>query len=232
VHYTRFATAVGIGCNSKERRSKFFGKYKDHAQNECVNSIDNAVNDEIASYEELDGINIMTDARHGWRKNSKDTSVVALGEQAHKVMDCVHITKSQDKVAQRHERLGTQSIYENMESKNVSIKIHSHDRNMAVNKFVKEAQFTTNLWHAVKAVKKSVSKVSKGAKFSEGLSWSQQLADKVEPIPTHICWSVRNCDENPQKLKESLDNVIEHYCNNHANCPDTNAIQTMSHPGL
>jgi hypothetical protein len=49
-----------------------------------------------------------------------------------------NITKSQDKVAQRHERLGTQNIYENMESKNVSIKIHSHDRNMAVNKFVKE----------------------------------------------------------------------------------------------
>jgi hypothetical protein len=48
--------------------------------NECVHSIDNAVNDEIASYEELDGINIMTDTRHGWRKNSKDTSVLALGE--------------------------------------------------------------------------------------------------------------------------------------------------------
>jgi hypothetical protein len=48
----RFATAAGIGCISKERRSKFFSKYKDHAQNECVNSIDNAVNDEIASYEE------------------------------------------------------------------------------------------------------------------------------------------------------------------------------------
>ena len=88
----------------KKRRSKFFRKYKDHALNECVNSIDNAVNDEITSYEELDGINIMTDARqksHGWRKNSKDTSVVALGEQTHKVMNCVHITKSHDKVAQR-----------------------------------------------------------------------------------------------------------------------------------
>ena len=34
-----------------------------------------------SSYEELDGINIMTDARHRWRKNSKDTSVVALGEK-------------------------------------------------------------------------------------------------------------------------------------------------------
>ena len=101
----------------------------------------------------------MTDTRHGWRKIFKDTSVLALGEQTHKAMDCVHITKLQDKVAQRHERLGTQNICENMESNNVSIKIHSHDRNMAVNKFVKETQFTTNqnyLWHAVKAVKQYV----------------------------------------------------------------------------
>jgi hypothetical protein len=29
-------------------------------QNECVHSIGNVVNDDIASYEELDGINIMT----------------------------------------------------------------------------------------------------------------------------------------------------------------------------
>ena len=118
-----------------------------------------------------------------------------------------------------------------MESKNVSIKIHSHDRKMTVNKFVKETQFTTNqndLWHAAKAVKKSVSKVSKGAKFSEGISWSQQLADKVEPIVTHISWSVRNCDENPQKLKESLNNVMEHYCNNHANCHNTSRCKRDS----
>jgi hypothetical protein len=33
-----------------------------------------AINEEIASYEELDGINIMTDAIHGWRKNSKHIS--------------------------------------------------------------------------------------------------------------------------------------------------------------
>ncbi|CAC5372619.1 unnamed protein product [Mytilus coruscus] len=73
-------------------------------------AVDNAINDEISSYDDLDGINIMTDARHGWRKNAKDTTVVALGEKTHKVMDCEHVTKSQDKVAQRHERLGTQNI--------------------------------------------------------------------------------------------------------------------------
>jgi hypothetical protein len=68
----------------------------------------------------------MTDARHGWRQNSKDTSVVALGEQTHKVMGCVHITKSQDKVAQRHERLGTPKIYENIRKNldRLSFEIH------------------------------------------------------------------------------------------------------------
>jgi predicted GNAT family N-acyltransferase len=65
---------------------------------ERLNSIQVAINEEIASYEELDGINIMTDARHGWRKNSKDTSVVALREKTHKVMDCVHVTKTRDSV--------------------------------------------------------------------------------------------------------------------------------------
>ena len=92
-------TAASIECISKERRSKCFVNIRTMFHNECVHSIDNAVNDEIASYEELDGINIMTDTRHGWRKNSKDTSVLALGEQTHKVMNCVHNTKLQDKVA-------------------------------------------------------------------------------------------------------------------------------------
>jgi hypothetical protein len=64
--------------------------YKDHTERESENSIQVAINEEIASYEELDGINIMTDARHGWRKYSKDTSTVALGEKTHKVMDYVH----------------------------------------------------------------------------------------------------------------------------------------------
>ncbi|CAG2254076.1 unnamed protein product [Mytilus edulis] len=221
VHYTRFVNGAGIGCITKERRSKFFRKYKEHAENESIQSVDNAINDEISSKDDLDGINIMTDARHGWRKNAKDTTVVALGEKTHKVMDCEHITKSQDKVAQRHERLGTQIIYENLENKNVSIKIHAHDRNLAVNKFVRDTQFTVNqndLWHAVKAVKKAVTKISKGTKRSEGISWSVQLGDKVEPIATHINWAVRNCEQNSLKLKESLDNIVNHYCDKHENC--------------
>ncbi|CAC5389744.1 unnamed protein product [Mytilus coruscus] len=71
LHYTRFINGTGIGCITKERRSKFFRKYKEHAENESVQSVDNAINNEISSYDDLDGINIMTDARHGWRKVQK-----------------------------------------------------------------------------------------------------------------------------------------------------------------
>lgn len=35
--------------------------------------------------ENEDGIAIMTDARHGWRNNAKDSSVVAIGEKTHQV---------------------------------------------------------------------------------------------------------------------------------------------------
>ncbi|XP_071078631.1 nephrin-like [Haliotis cracherodii] len=41
-----------------------------------------ALLEEVAGYEDLDGIDIMTDARHGWRKNAKDSSVVAIDPPA------------------------------------------------------------------------------------------------------------------------------------------------------
>ena len=54
----------------------------------------------------------MTDARHGWRKNAKDSSVVAIGEKTHKVLQCVHITKQDDIVPQKNEAKGTEKIYQ------------------------------------------------------------------------------------------------------------------------
>jgi diacylglycerol kinase len=50
----------------------------------------------VASYEDFETIDIMTDARHEWRKNAKDTSVVAIGEKTHKFLKCEHVTKTDD----------------------------------------------------------------------------------------------------------------------------------------
>ena len=48
---------------------------------------------------------------HGWRKNAKDTSVVAISEKTHKVLQCQCVTKADDVVSQRHEMKGTSEIY-------------------------------------------------------------------------------------------------------------------------
>ena len=82
-HYTRFSNGSGLGCINWARRKQFFEEYKNSVETEYKNSIQDALYEEIGSYEDLDGINILSDARHGWSKNAKDTSVVAIGDQSH-----------------------------------------------------------------------------------------------------------------------------------------------------
>ena len=210
VHYTRFSNTGGIGCISKEKRKVFHESHKQSLNDVYMESIEDALMAEIGMYEELDGIDIMTDARHGWRKNAKDTSVVAIGEKTHKVLQCQHVTKADDAVSQRHEMKGTSEIYRYFEAKNTTIKVHTHDRNMAVNKFVKTSGYTLNQndsWHGVKSMKKALKSISSGPKYKEGSTWSEQLLDKEEPVATHVHWALRNCEQNPQKLQSQLSNT-------------------------
>ena len=141
-HYSKFCNAAGIGILLVEKRDTFFKMYKKFVQEEYEDSCNTAILEEVGLYENLDGIDIITDARHGWRKNAQDTSVVAIGERSHKVINCAHVTKADDHVSQRHEKIGTQRIYDDLDSKNISVNIHTHDRNMAINinKFVRERE--------------------------------------------------------------------------------------------
>jgi hypothetical protein len=52
--------------------------------------------EEVVTIKAHPGIDIETDARHGWRKNAKDTSVVALGYNTHKVIRHEHVTRKDD----------------------------------------------------------------------------------------------------------------------------------------
>ena len=75
-HYARFATAAGIGVMSVKQRDSFFKKFKVHVEEEYKASTNDALLEEIGCYEDLTGIDTITDARHDWRKNAKDTSVL------------------------------------------------------------------------------------------------------------------------------------------------------------
>ena len=180
IHYTRFSNAAGIGCIDKKKRRTMTTGHNESISTEFECSIDLALLEEVASYNELDGIDIMTDARHGWRKNAKDSSIVAIGEKSHNFMNCVHITKTDNVVSKRHEKLGTEKLYAYFDSKDVSLNVHTHDRNMTINKLVKTQGYTVNQndsWHGVKTIKKAMKTVSSGAKYKEGKTWSEQLVD-------------------------------------------------------
>ena len=109
-HYTRFSKTANIGCLTKEKRTCMSPSYNASVQEVYNESVDSALLQEVASYEDLsDGIEIMTDARHGWRNNAKDSSIVAIGEKTHKVLQCINVTERDDPVSQRHEKVGTEN---------------------------------------------------------------------------------------------------------------------------
>ena len=109
----------------------------------------------------------------------------------------------------------------------VTIKIHLHNRNISINKLIKDKEETINqndLWHAEKTIKKSIKNISSGSKKSEGVIWSEQLVDKTETFATHIHWAVRHCEKDKKKLQEIIGNIVplyEHYyikCHHQSRC--------------
>ena len=58
----------------------------------------------------LSGIDIITDARHGTRKISAFSDVVALGDTTHKVVAIQTVSKKDDPCSQRHELIGVKNI--------------------------------------------------------------------------------------------------------------------------
>jgi len=218
-----------------EARQTFFDDFKQCIEQEYLTSTEIALEVETAQYdldEGWQGINIMTDARHGWRKNAKDSSIVTIGEKSNKVLHHAHVTKADDHVTQRHEKLGTEWVYSYLESKDTPVAVHIHDRNMSINKLVRDKKGPVNqndTWHGVKSLKKVLLTISSGPKYKKGITWHPELEDKVEPVCTHAHFAIRNCNGDPEQLRAMLLNVPEHYKGNHTNCHHTSRCKTDPH---
>ena len=72
-------TATGIGILGNTYLNTFFESYSECVKALAKESTRDALLEEIVTYEDMDGINILTDARHATRKNSKYTDVICLG---------------------------------------------------------------------------------------------------------------------------------------------------------
>lgn len=137
--------------------------------------VQNAKKRAEAENRENKGIDMISDARHGWRKNSRQTDVVCIGYTSHQVITDEIVTSADDPCAQRHEKLGTTRIYEHLSSHPdgpIPVATHGHDRNQSINKYVREEHPQTknqnDTWHAGKSVEKEIAKVTKGPAKAEG----------------------------------------------------------------
>lgn len=51
-----------------------------------------------------------------------------------------------------------------------------------------------------------------------GKTWHPEISDKISSVRTHVQYSLRNCAGETQKLRDMLDNVVDHYRNRHDQC--------------
>ncbi|CAC5417872.1 unnamed protein product [Mytilus coruscus] len=117
-------------------------------QNEMDMSIIDAISEERSKtipFDNVDNVqmncnsvDIMTDARHACRKNSFNSDITALGQITHKVLSYQHVTKRLERCSQKHELYGTKKLYEDLESKTVNVRCHSHDRNSSISSFIEK----------------------------------------------------------------------------------------------
>lgn len=228
ITYQRLCMAAGCGHLSFAQKKVYLQSYNQCIDEEYEESVDDALIYETNSVENLEeGISVMSDARHGWRKNAKDTSVVVIGDNSHKVLCHEHVTKADDPITQRHEKLGTKNVLDKFEEKNIGVNLWIHDRNTSVNSLLREKQIKNqnDLWHAVKNTKKTVQKVTTGAKKRHGQTWHFELADKMEGISNHIHYAARRSKGDDNALKQSMDTIVPHYKGQHGKChPESRCV--------
>ena len=228
--YERFCTGAGLGSCSETVFKNSHNMFCEIIEAKAKESIHSALNGEIAQSvanmaeqgDEYEGVDIITDARHGWRKNAAQSDVVALGNITHKVVNIQTVTRSDEPISQRHELVGVKKMYKDFDRQNVKVRIHGHDRNSSVNKYLAQekpnVKNANDTWHATKGITKILKNITTGAKKNRGITWHEELADKAASIKTACFYAMKSCNGNPDKLREILDNIPRHYQDDHAKC--------------
>ena len=160
------------------------------------------------------GIDILTDARHGWRKNSRQADVVCLGSKTGQVIQLTTVTSSRD------EKIGTRKTYDSLRV--VRIRRHYHGNNVSFTIYAHEnhpkVRNQVDKWHDLKSQEKLLTNSVRGAKKSNWMTWHRELDDKLSSLWLHALYAMRNCGNDAELLRELLLISVTHYQNDHSKC--------------
>lgn len=234
IAYERFSEFADIGILSEYFRTKSSTQFSAIISVIARESVQFALFDEVQMAKDKgeSGITIMRDARHHCRKNSYHTDHVTIGQHSHKVVNIQHINKIQEPSTQKHEKIGCEQMYADFEKQGISVYIHSHDRNLSVNKTIRTKDNVRNCnerWHAAKPVTRGIKLISSGARKNLGVTWHPELADKGARVRNHVYYAMDNCGGDPHVLQKLIDNCIPHFQNDHTNCPLDSECKTPNY---
>ena len=185
--YERFCNMVQFGHFTTYMQEKLRKTYSEMVGKEAQDSCEQALLVELGydipddeteetNTDNFQHVSMITDARHGWRRNSRQTDVVAIGVETHKVLRLEVVTKVEEVISQRHELTGTRRLYEYFDSVfdgvGVGMKVHAHDRNASINNFVKreypETVNQNDTWHVAKREEKQAKPIVGGPAATHG----------------------------------------------------------------
>ena len=127
--YERFARTAYFGAISETAFHEIQDMYCDVTETVAQESISDAVDEEVSTtmlesenVDDYKGITIVTDARHGWRKNSRFSDIISLGYRTKKVTGYAVVSHGDDPCSQRHELHGVKKLYEGFSDKGANVK--------------------------------------------------------------------------------------------------------------
>ena len=133
VQYRKFCEAANLGMLGDKSIAEMQKTYGEVVEKLVVTSQDDALLEEMAATSlkcegVAEGIDILTDARHCWRKNARFSDIVCIGDKTHKVLKVETVSKEDERCSQKHELLGVKRVYKYLEDKDCNVVTHSHDR--------------------------------------------------------------------------------------------------------
>ena len=188
----------------------------EHVKFSCQTAIEEEV--EMSKEANLTGIRIQSDARHNQRKNSFYSNITVNGKLTRKILAFYTMTKDEEPVTQRHEKAATRKCIEMLQTQlqalDFGILDATHDNNASITNLYRDLGITNNLdnWHGIR---KAVSKITNQVSTDKIRDISQVYLYKIR---THFYWSLANCENNPEILKQLLLRVAKHLMNDHSDC--------------
>ena len=170
--YKRFSLAANFGTVTDDITEKKTAPILQRVVKEsATRSKDEAITTEVQE----GSTSIETDSTYSARRNAYCSNTFALGIKNHQIVGSEIISKQEEAITHRHEKLSTERVIATLQGKGLKFKNIVHDRNYQVSSIIEtlnedKGTEQNDMWHVIKSDMKKFSEIGKGLKRNENVN--------------------------------------------------------------